>query len=122
MSKRFSSTGLLAVFLLLALSVAMGARAAEVLASPAPASPQVSGCPASSSTNALDSVTPVAPSWMQAMPIPCGPGCPAIGKGTDPSCTGKKTGDACGTAGGFCLQLLSPTCPRSNVQCICYQR
>jgi hypothetical protein len=124
MAKRFSNIGFRMIVTLLVLFVAAAAAAAAVEgpASPAPAAPPVAGCLAASPVNALDGLSPVAPSWMQRTPVPCGPGCPAIGAGTDPSCTGKKTGDACGSAGGFCLQVLSPTCPKSAAQCSCYAR
>ena len=122
MSKRFSWTGRLLMIALLVLSFAAAAGAAEPPAGWTPAVSQGSGCPPISSVKALDGVISVAPSWMQATPVPCGPGCPAIGTGTDPACTGKRTGDACGAPGDFCLQVLSTTCPRSAAQCICYDR
>jgi hypothetical protein len=81
------------------------------------------GCLAISSLNVQTGAASEVPSWLAATGgTPCGPGCPAIGAGTDPGCVGKTTGAACGAPGDFCLQVLSTTCPRSAAQCICYDR
>ncbi len=119
MSKRFTWPGLL---LIAALFIVGAAGAAEPPAGLAPAAPQAASCQMSSPANAAGIMASVLPSWIAAGNTVCGDGCPATGQGTDPSCRGKITGDPCGSAGGICLLVLTPTCTRSAARCSCITR
>jgi hypothetical protein len=119
MSKRFPWAGLL---LIVALFIVGAAGAAEPPAGLAPMAAQAASCRASSSASAANIVASVLPPWIEAGATLCGDGCPATGQGTDPSCRGKMTGDSCGSAGGICLLVLTPTCTRSAARCSCITR
>jgi hypothetical protein len=109
MSNRFAATGIL---LMIALLLSGAAGAVEP--------PAGLTCPARASGSSTPSVS-LLPPWIEVQVTPCGNGCPGIGQGTSPSCTGKMVGDSCGT-GGTCLLLLTPSCPRSAGQCSCVTR
>jgi hypothetical protein len=117
MSKQVSWSGLL---LIGALVLAGAAGAVEPQASLAPA-PSASGCLTSTPANAGDLLGSFLTPAVEKGTTVCGPGCPAIGLGTDPGCSGKMVGDTC-AAGKTCYIFLTPNCAHPADRCICVLR
>jgi hypothetical protein len=118
MSKQVSWSGLL---LIGALFLSGAAGAVEPQASLAPV-PPAGGCLQSTPANAGDLPGSFLTPAVEKGTTACGPGCGAIGQGTDLSCRGKMVGDSCGFTGGSCFIALTPTCPHPNDRCICTPR
>jgi len=117
MSKQVSWSGLL---LIGALFLAGAAGAVEPQAGAAAAVPAV-GCQQSSPANGPDLLGSFLSPAVEKRSTLCGPGCPAIGLGTDPSCTGKMFGDTC-ASGKICVITLTPSCAHPNDRCVCILR
>ena len=119
MSKQVSWSGLL---LIGALFLAGAAGAVEPQAGGAAAVP-AAGCQQSTPANAGDFLGSfMAPAVEKGVSTVCGPGCPSLGLGTVPSCSGKMVGDVCGAAGATCYISLTPSCAHPNDRCICVPR
>jgi hypothetical protein len=117
MSKQVSWSGLL---LIGALFLAGAAGAVEPQAGVAAAVPAV-GCQQSTPANAGDLPGSFLTPAVEKGSTLCGPGCPAIGLGTDPSCSGKMFGDPC-ASGKVCVITLTPSCAHPADRCICITR
>ncbi len=117
MSKQVSWSGLL---LMGTLFLAGAAGAVEPRASLAPVLP-TSGCVQSTPANAGDLPGAFLTPAVEKGSTLCGPGCPAIGLGTDPSCSGKMFGDTC-ASGKVCVISLTPSCAHPANRCICIAR
>lgn len=117
MSRQVSWGGLL---LIGALFLSGAAGAVESRDSGAAAVP-VGGCEQSTPANAGDLLGSFLVPAVEKGATLCGPGCPAIGLGTDPSCSGKMFGDTC-ASGKICVITLTPSCAHPNDRCICIAR
>jgi hypothetical protein len=117
MSKQVAWSGLL---LIGALFLSGAAGAAEPQASGAAAVPAI-GCQQSTPANAGDLLGSFLTPAVEKGSTLCGPGCPAIGLGTDPACSGKSFGDSC-AAGKVCAITLTPSCAHPADRCICIAR
>jgi hypothetical protein len=117
MSKQVSWSG---VLLSSALFLAGAAGAVEPQARLAMALP-ASGCLQSTPANAGDLPGSFLTPAVEKGSTLCGPGCPAIGLGTDPACSGKSFGDSC-AAGKVCAITLTPSCAHPADRCICIAR
>jgi hypothetical protein len=117
MSKQVAWSGLL---LIGALFLSGAAGAVEPQAGGAAAIPAV-GCQQSTPANAGDLLGSFLVPAVEKGSTLCGPGCPAIGLGTDPSCSGKSFGDTC-ASGKICVITLTPSCAHPNDRCVCIAR